>query len=79
MATDAESRKDASASWSDSVDEIERRRELAGRMGGEERVARQRAQGSSPSASVSTASSTPARSSRLGAWPERASTTQTVA
>ena len=45
MATDAESRKDASASWSDSVDEIDRRRELAGRMGGEERVARQRAQG----------------------------------
>ena len=45
MATEAESREDASASWSDAVDEIERRRELAARMGGEERVARQRAQG----------------------------------
>ena len=45
MATDAESRKEAAASWTDAVEEIERRRELAARMGGEERVQRQRAQG----------------------------------
>ena len=45
MATHAESRNDAAASWSKAVDEIGRRRELAARMGGEERVARQRSQG----------------------------------
>jgi len=79
MATDAESRKDASASWSDSVDEIERRRELAGRMGGEERVARQRAQGKLTIRERIDGFLDPGSFFESGAWPERASTTQTVA
>ncbi len=45
MATHAESRDDPSAPWAGAVDEIAQRRELAARMGGEERVKRQRAQG----------------------------------
>ena len=45
MPGNAESREDAAASWSDAVHEIARRRDLAAEMGGEERVARQRAQG----------------------------------
>ncbi len=45
MAPDSRPQDDEGASWSDAVDEIATRRELAARMGGEERVARQRAQG----------------------------------
>ena len=43
--SESESRGDAADSWSQSVAEIARRRDLAAEMGGEERVARQRAQG----------------------------------
>ena len=45
MATEADSRTGRDASWDDAVDEIARRKELALRMGGEERVARQHDQG----------------------------------
>src|ERR687893_339992 len=56
-------------SWEPELEGLRRREELARRMGGEERVARQHASGRLTSASESSGSSTTAASARPAPWP----------
>ncbi len=58
-------------SWEPEIDELEHRQELAARMGGEERVARNTTPGGSPSASASSSFWIAAASARLARSPAK--------